>query len=471
MRKVLLIIILYLCFVLYGFANSNNDKKAPESKIGMLYDYKDTNYKFDNCDFYARLSSDYQSVKIKYQSKSYTKDFSLICDSYVEQVRMIKVEESLFWIVCESLGFEQMFILNLDLDKVFEPFFDMKNRVYVSKIDYNNLILFGDTWNSDKGIMPNQKIELYLFSTFKQTHYKIDEKFGETFNIKLLGNNILQYNDNNGKIVQFDYSDWVIQNNNSIKYGVSYNYPSEYGSIIINEDSYSMKSLSGKEGIITETYKSKISEKNNYTWLENTEVSNKKYIILSCSCKNLDFLTLVCSGNSKENYLKNWEIYYNYHDDSFKYNSMPWLRGFEVKKADSFLVEKLKDGTELKYLPEFTWVSEIPWATKGDSSKKKIYLKPNSPMIYNAIVIANGFICFDKPYLYEQNSRAKTIRISWDNKTKDFELKDTPNFQTLVLSDSDTCYDGNIQLEILDVYKGSKYSDVVISGIYYIGCN
>ena len=55
--------------------------------------------------------------------------------------------------------------------------------------------------------------------------------------------------------------------------------------------------------------------------------------------------------------------------------------------------------------------------------------------------------------------------------TKDFVLQDTPDIQTLILSDTDEYYKGNIQLEILEVYMGSKYSDVVISGIYFIESN
>lgn len=257
----------------------------------------------------------------------------------------------------------------------------------------------------------------------------------------------------------------------NIKYGYVYNNPSEYGSIIINKDSYSVNCLDGKEGIKNENYNSKIFENQYFNWLENREKLNDKYILLTCSIKDLDFLTLVCSRDSSNNYFKNWEIYYNYCYDYNKYNSMPCLHGFKVIKADSFLLEKLKNGTELKYLPEYTWISNMPWATRGGSDKKKIYLEPNSLITYNTIVIANGFICFDKPYLYEQNSRAKKIRISWDNNTKEFELQDTPNFQTIVLSNKEEYYDGSVQLEILEVYEGSKYSDVVISGIYYIECN
>ena len=61
-----------------------------------------------------------------------------------------------------------------------------------------------------------------------------------------------------------------------IKYGYSYQYPSEYGSIIINKDSYSMESLGGKEGVITENYKSQIYEEGNYTCLENIEKTEVK---------------------------------------------------------------------------------------------------------------------------------------------------------------------------------------------------
>lgn len=253
-----------------------------------------------------------------------------------------------------------------------------------------------------------------------------------------------------------------------VKYGVPYYYPSEYGSIIINKDSYTKKSLSGKHDIITKNYKSKITQNNSFTWLENTEELNEKYILLSCHVKDIYFLTLVCSRDTSKNYFKNSEIYYNYTDENSKRKTMPWLRGFDVINADSFLIETLKDGTELKYLPEYTWVSRMPWATKGDAAKKIIYLEPNSALTYNTIVIANGFICFEKPYLYEQNSRAKKIRVKWGNNTKDFELQDNPNFQPFVLSDKEDFYKGPVEIEILEVYQGSKYSDVVISGIYYI---
>lgn len=253
-----------------------------------------------------------------------------------------------------------------------------------------------------------------------------------------------------------------------VKFGVQYNYPSEYGVLIINDDSYTMKSLDGKEGIKEETFKSKIEYKNNFKWLQNLDNPKNKYLILSCSYDDLEFLTLVCSRDTSENNYKNWEIYYNYHPDYKKLGRMPLLRGFDVIKADSFLTESLKNGKEIKYLPSVTSISNNPWAVKNNSAKKIIYLEPYSSLHDNKIIIANGFICVDKPYLYEQNSRAKKIKITWNSGSKEFELQDTPNFQIITLPCEEDAYDGILQIEIMDAYLGSKYTDIVISGIYYI---
>ena len=212
MRKWIFIILLLLFSLFPCFSKTNNEKNNFVTKNGTLFDYKDSVYTFDGCSFSVRLCDDYKSIKVKYQSKSYSRDYSLICDSYVELLSIIQIDENVFWFACEALGFEQLFILNLSSDKIYEPFFDMNKQVYISKIDYKNQILFGDTWNSDKGIMPDQKIELYLFSTSRQQHYKIAEKYGETFTITLLGNNIIQYTGNNGELLKFDYSDWITNN-------------------------------------------------------------------------------------------------------------------------------------------------------------------------------------------------------------------------------------------------------------------
>lgn len=191
------------------FSINSSGLKVQETKRGSLYDYKETTFKFANSEFVAKLSNDYQKINIKYQSVNDIKNFSLDCDSYVEELRIRKVNEKLYWFSAESLGFEQYFILNLQTDNVYEPFFDMKNYVDINIIDYENQVLFGDTWNSDKGIMPDQTVELYLFSTAKKQHYKIAEKKGSEFNVKILDDYKIEYTDQNGNLIKYDYSDWI----------------------------------------------------------------------------------------------------------------------------------------------------------------------------------------------------------------------------------------------------------------------
>lgn len=239
MKKNIFLILILQFSMFPCFSETNKEKLIPVKKQSTIYDYKDTVYTFDGCSFTVRLFNNFKSLNIKYQSKSYYKEFSLDCNSYVELLSLIQLDENIFWFSCESLGFEQFFIYNLVSDKIYEPFFDMKNQVYINKIDYKNQILFGDTWNSDKGIMPDQKIELYLFSTVRQCHYKIAEKYGETFNIALLDNNRIEYNGKNGELIQFDYSDWIIKD---ISYAAS-------SFLIEGKTIYEGNNLSSKEGL------------------------------------------------------------------------------------------------------------------------------------------------------------------------------------------------------------------------------
>lgn len=183
-----------------------------KTQHGSLYDDKNTVYKFGEQEFQARLMNNYKTIQIQFHSAMHNKDFYLNCDSYIELLTIKQIRDNLYWFYCESLGFEQYFIWNSTEEKLYEPFFDMKQSVSIRKIDYENQVLFGDSWNSDKGIMPDSKIELYLFSTSKQEHYKIAEKYGDTFSIELLENNKVQYSDKNGDIIEFDYSQWVIPN-------------------------------------------------------------------------------------------------------------------------------------------------------------------------------------------------------------------------------------------------------------------
>ena len=104
---------------------------------------------------------------------------------------------------------------------------------------------------------------------------------------------------------------------------------------------------------------------------------------------------------------------------------------------------------------EKVWVEGI----KGYGIGEKIYLSKSD---FRTLIILNGYISFNKPYLYEQNSRVKKLKIIDKINKKEFivDLKDTPNPQKIL---SGELLDRELILEILEVYIGSKYEDTCIS--------
>ncbi len=81
----------------------------------------------------------------------------------------------------------------------------------------------------------------------------------------------------------------------------------------------------------------------------------------------------------------------------------------------------------------------------------------------NYLLIMNGFISYDKPYLYKQNNRIKKLKvIGLENGIeKTFAVLDTPHPQTIDISDFEDS--GDIRIEIADVYKGTKFDDTCMN--------
>jgi len=114
-------------------------------------------------------------------------------------------------------------------------------------------------------------------------------------------------------------------------------------------------------------------------------------------------------------------------------------------------------------------------------SKNLAYLSGNSPyaegnedygsnvkitMIWDweisRLIFINGFISFNKPYLYDMNNRVKQLRIYEENGVvEDIMLLDTPLPQIINLKQRSKI----IEIEILGSYDGSKYNDTCISFI------
>jgi hypothetical protein len=116
-----------------------------------------------------------------------------------------------------------------------------------------------------------------------------------------------------------------------------------------------------------------------------------------------------------------------------------------------------------------------PWVegSQGDGVGEKITVVvdnpskflPNAPLWHFHLLISNGFVDYNRPYLYEYNNRIKRLRIYYDDNREDcitVELQDTPDFQFFNFYFNNR-YGDNITIEIDEVYPGSRYNDTCIN--------
>jgi len=117
-----------------------------------------------------------------------------------------------------------------------------------------------------------------------------------------------------------------------------------------------------------------------------------------------------------------------------------------------------------------------PWAVSGSGIGEKLTFMTDERYVtifrdfvhrYNQIWISNGFVDYNKPYLYKYNNRVKKIRISRGGPDDyvDFELEDTPQLQYFPFGDELLTKNDKLIIEILEVYKGSRYDDTCINFI------
>jgi hypothetical protein len=84
-----------------------------------------------------------------------------------------------------------------------------------------------------------------------------------------------------------------------------------------------------------------------------------------------------------------------------------------------------------------------------------------------SIHISIGFVSFSNPNLYIENSRPKRILISVEGSFSfQVDLEDTPNYQKIDLPRRLTNND-ELRIEILEVYRGTKYEDTCINSILF----
>jgi hypothetical protein len=108
------------------------------------------------------------------------------------------------------------------------------------------------------------------------------------------------------------------------------------------------------------------------------------------------------------------------------------------------------------------WVEGVP----GQGIGEEIYID----RWFGRLWISIGFVSYDRPELYELNSRPKTIRVVSEATGDErlVELEDTPNPQSIdVPGEWETASDGGIRIRIEEVYPGSRWDDTAINFIVF----
>ena len=152
---------------------------------------------------------------------------------------------------------------------------------------------------------------------------------------------------------------------------------------------------------------------------------------------------------------------------SFKHSPLTATRydewGSRYKDCSSCLVEK-SNTYSVSNLSKL--VVDTPWVegVKGDGIGEGFTIECNSKNepLGPYLFIMNGYISYNKPYLYKQNNRVKQLKVTGlkSGKTKVLNILDTPHPQTLDISFITMAED--IRIEIADVYKGTKYDDTCL---------
>ncbi len=162
--------------------------------------------------------------------------------------------------------------------------------------------------------------------------------------------------------------------------------------------------------------------------------------------------------------------------------SCSWYCGGGLKKvtASSYL----KKQGENSYAPEnandlnykTAWAEGV--SGYGIGEFLTYYFVPESPRI-NKIIIVNGYIKSQSSW--EENSRVKQLKMYINNKPyailnlkdiraeQEFTVDPIGSNDRINLKKLKNKPEWTIKFEILDIYKGKKYDDVIISEIYFDG--
>lgn len=108
--------------------------------------------------------------------------------------------------------------------------------------------------------------------------------------------------------------------------------------------------------------------------------------------------------------------------------------------------------------PESAWVEGV----SGDGIGQWLQFDFDYPQLFSKVIIRNGYQRTDKAL--RENGRVRELRLTWPGGQKAILLKDTKGAQSIPLKKGGLRAPW-IRLEIVSVYRGSKYQDTAISSV------
>lgn len=199
-----------------------------------------------------------------------------------------------------------------------------------------------------------------------------------------------------------------------------------------------------------------------------TEEYGINYLIILWDDKTWDKYLMIADTNQPHKKLI--DLYF------YNADGKPFFSGGKVPNPEYFTIypevidpkilsasSTLKEGGKVFSTDNLDSRIGVCWAegVKGNGIGEKIIVKHHEKLwLPFYIDISIGFVSFEKPNLYKENSRPKKLRISDEGENpRIVELADTPNLQSLggVGSEKD------LWIEILEVYPGTKYTDTCIN--------
>ena len=170
--------------------------------------------------------------------------------------------------------------------------------------------------------------------------------------------------------------------------------------------------------------------------------------------------------------LYNDDLCYLFNENGFLFENQEELKvsswsPVKAVSTSSFLREKntVYDGSSLltfqKIIP---WVEGVSDYGIGEWIEFEFYYTED----ISGFIISNGFVSYEKPYLFRQNSRIKEVSIETDQGTvsQNIILEDKTQLQKLIFDKPVTTK--RLRLIIKSVYPGEKWKDTCLSRIVFI---